>query len=92
MAHEAKFHLPKAKCEKIITPKSEFDSRSFRWTQLKNGGAVLIGCPAGKWLASKARCAVGTRAHAIVLPANPSGRCKAGYRRAGKGYKGPASR
>ena len=86
---EPKFHLPAAKCERIVAPKEDFDKASFRWTKLKNGGAVLIGCPTGKWLKREERCTAGTRAHAIVLPANPTGRCKAGYRRAGKGYKGP---
>ena len=89
MAREPKFHLPKAKCERIVAPKEDFDKGSFRWTPLKNGGAVLIGCPTGKWLAKRERCAVGTRAHAIVLPAGSSGRCKASYRRVGQGYKGP---
>lgn len=71
-----KFRLPVKKCIKIVVPKEQFDRRSFRWTPLANGGAILIGCPQGQWDNRIRRCKVGTRAHEIVIPPKPSGRCK----------------
>ena len=78
MKRAPKFHLPSSKCERVVVPKDKFDSRSFRWLQTTKG-AVLIGCPVGKW--SGGRCSVGTMAHSVVT-ASQGGRCKANYKRA----------
>ncbi len=74
-----KFHLPTAKCERVVVPKDKFDPKSFRWIQTVRG-AVLIGCPKGSWSGSS--CKVGTMAHSIVLRARANGTCKAAYKRA----------
>lgn len=79
MSRSPKFRLPKSKCERVVVPKEKFDPKSFRWVQTVKG-AVLIGCPKGKFKGAK--CSVGTMAHSIVLRARANGSCKASYKRA----------
>lgn len=52
-------------CERKLTPRGQFDSRSFRW---KSTGTahVLVGCPKGHF--HRGHCDVGTRAHVILTP------------------------
>lgn len=53
-------------CKPERTP--ALDKRSLRWKQ--SGKAwVLVGCPNGKWQASKKRCRVGTRAAEVLTRA-----------------------
>lgn len=67
-------------CERTVNPKSIFDARSFRW--IRSGKArVLVGCPKGKWAVRKARCKVGLKARAILVP-RP--RCKKDEKRVRK--------
>ena len=62
-------------CEQVKAPKSTFDKRSFRWVK-QGKHRVMIGCPKGKWKSRKQRCAVGTRAHVVLV--KTTGACKIG--------------
>ena len=56
-------------CKRVVAPKTKFDKRSFRWK--KSGKAfILVGCPKGKWQPTKSKCATGTRAYEILVPAS----------------------
>lgn len=59
-------------CERAEAPKSRFDKRSFRWVR-KGKNWLLIGCPRGEWNSRTSRCAVGTRAHKLLVKAKPGG-------------------
>ena len=78
-------------CERELAPKSEFDSRSFRYK--RSGRAwVLVGCPAGKYDAKKrwlrktrvweiGKCNVGTRSHKLLVPLGEKSHCPQGSQR-----------
>lgn len=71
-------------CEETVTPKRDFDSRSFRWK--RTGSAwLMIGCPRGKWNPTEQYCRVGTRAHTVLTPTNKRKQCPAGAHRITKG-------
>jgi len=81
-------------CERVITPKSKFDKRSFRY--VPSGKAwLIIGCPRGDWdpkgyvtvdgKRQRGRCRVGTRAHKLLSPVGRRKRCAAGAKRIKKG-------
>jgi len=67
-------------CDRKLAPKTDFDPRSFRWKKIK-AGFVLVACPAGDWnprgryKGKRGRCAVGTRAHHILVRSAPGKKC-----------------
>ena len=72
-------------CEKTVTPKRQFEPKSFRWKQ-SGKSWVLIGCPKGSWRPRKERCKVGTRAYKLLVPARGKRKkCPVGTRRTVKG-------
>jgi hypothetical protein len=69
-------------CERRVGKKTDFDRRSFRWIT-RGRTKLLIGCPRGKWKPRAQRCAIGTKAYAILTPTR--GRCPRGKKHITKG-------
>jgi hypothetical protein len=53
--------------ERLRSPK-DFDPSSFR-TKVSGSHRVVIGCPLGRWDPAHTRCKAGTRAQAVLHPA-----------------------
>jgi hypothetical protein len=49
-----------------VTPKEEFDPRSFRTKEIKPGVKIVIGCPKGEYDKAKSECKVGMKLQKIL--------------------------